>query len=418
MINFKSKLLATAAALLCAGAVFAQDSGPLLDLLVKKGVINDQEAENLRADLAKESTTGIYSAIAGGKSTKSISISGRIQVQYAGLGASVMGQAANPVATQHFFLRRVYLGVKAEYGDGWSSNINYDFAGASFDAATISWRKSDELTVDVGFRKVPFGLEEYFTSALNLKAIERSPANRYFVESNNGRRLGAGSYRIGVYAGGKLDNGFFYNVAATNPERDESATGVSSAGTNTNNSISYWLNAGFRGKVAGSWNYAVAGSAGFLPDQGGPANTGLGKGDSITVYSVWGTLTNGDFDLEAEYLDGNDQHGVSLTQDAKPKGFWIQPAYKITPTLEAVVRYSEIYAGRRGVTIGDGTRSAPSTAAMRSANEWYYGFSYLLRGNETKFQLGYIHAESKDALNGTAASAKSDGIRSQMQVNF
>lgn len=37
-----------------ATAAFAQDSGPLLDLLVKKGVINDQEAENLRAELTKD----------------------------------------------------------------------------------------------------------------------------------------------------------------------------------------------------------------------------------------------------------------------------------------------------------------------------------------------------------------------------
>ncbi len=56
MFNLKSKLLATLAALLCVGAAFAQDSGPLLDLLVKKGVINDQEAENLRAELTKDFT--------------------------------------------------------------------------------------------------------------------------------------------------------------------------------------------------------------------------------------------------------------------------------------------------------------------------------------------------------------------------
>jgi polyhydroxyalkanoate synthesis regulator phasin len=47
-------LFATAAALLCAGAAFAQDSGALIDLLVKKGVLNDQEAEELRAELTKD----------------------------------------------------------------------------------------------------------------------------------------------------------------------------------------------------------------------------------------------------------------------------------------------------------------------------------------------------------------------------
>ena len=54
MLNLKSKLLALAAALLCAGAAFAQDSGPLIDILVKKGLINDQEAEDLRAELVKD----------------------------------------------------------------------------------------------------------------------------------------------------------------------------------------------------------------------------------------------------------------------------------------------------------------------------------------------------------------------------
>ena len=32
----------------------AQDSGPLLDLLVRKGLVSDQEAEELRAELLKE----------------------------------------------------------------------------------------------------------------------------------------------------------------------------------------------------------------------------------------------------------------------------------------------------------------------------------------------------------------------------
>ncbi len=41
-------------AFLGATAVLAQDSGPLIDLLVKKGIVNDQEAETLRAELVKD----------------------------------------------------------------------------------------------------------------------------------------------------------------------------------------------------------------------------------------------------------------------------------------------------------------------------------------------------------------------------
>ncbi|MBA3850631.1 MAG: hypothetical protein C0502_11665, partial [Opitutus sp.] len=54
MFQLKSKLLATAAVLLAAGAAGAQDSGPLIELLVRKGIINDQEAEELRAELTKD----------------------------------------------------------------------------------------------------------------------------------------------------------------------------------------------------------------------------------------------------------------------------------------------------------------------------------------------------------------------------
>jgi hypothetical protein len=252
-----------------------------------------------------------------------------------------------------------------------------------------------------------------------LKAIERSPATRYFVESNNGRRLGAGSYRIGVYAGGKADNGLFYNVAATNPERNEDGiAGVTSAGSNTNNNLSYWGNVGFKGKSGESLNYVVSASAGSLPDQGGTSNTNLGKGHNLTVYSLWGTVTSGSFDLEAEYFGGTDQQGVSATQDAKPNAYWIQPSYKITDNLEATVRYTQVYAGQRGVNISDGIRSAPGGGTMKNLNEWYFGFTQFFRGNDCKLQIGYVVGESNDTVAGGTAKAKTTGVRSQMQVNF
>ncbi|HEY3664266.1 MAG TPA: putative porin, partial [Chthoniobacterales bacterium] len=51
----KTMLLAVAGSLLFGGvAARAQDSGALLDLLVRKGLINDQEAEEVRADLTRE----------------------------------------------------------------------------------------------------------------------------------------------------------------------------------------------------------------------------------------------------------------------------------------------------------------------------------------------------------------------------
>ena len=415
MLKLKSKLLAIITALLCAGTAVAQDSGPLIDLLVKKGLVNAQEAEDLRADLARDSSAAVISTISGGKSTVGLSIAGRIQVQYAGLGTNIDGVAVNPARpTSHFSLRRIYLGAKANLGNGWTSSFNYDFAGSTFDEAKITWRQGDELFVDVGFRKVPFGLEEWYTSSGSLKAIERSPATRYFVEGNNGRRLGAGSYRTGVFVGGTRD-GFFYNVAATNPERDESAAGVASAGTAANNNLSYWGNLGYTGKSGGDITYTVSGSVGLLPDQGGKV---LGAGDNLTVYNAFADFAKGPFDLQFEYFGSNNKHGVSATKDSKSSAYSIQPSYKAGEFLEYVARYTQVDSDGRGVNLSDGIRSAPSGGTMNKMSEWYFGFNYYFRGNDVKWQLGYLYGESKDTITGATAKAKTEGIRSQLQVNF
>jgi hypothetical protein len=83
MSHLKIKLLAAAAALLCAGAAFAQDSGPLIDLLVKKGIVNDQEAEELRADLVKDFAANTSAGKLNlGATLTELKISGDVRVRY------------------------------------------------------------------------------------------------------------------------------------------------------------------------------------------------------------------------------------------------------------------------------------------------------------------------------------------------
>ena len=53
----KFMLLAIATSMSCAVVARAQDAGALLDLLVRKHLITDQEAEEVRADLTKEAAT-------------------------------------------------------------------------------------------------------------------------------------------------------------------------------------------------------------------------------------------------------------------------------------------------------------------------------------------------------------------------
>ncbi len=415
------RLFLSTGLLVSAAALSAQDSGALLDILVRKGILTNQEAEDVRADLVRDSNTVPAHAFAGGKSTDRLSVGMRLQTQFAGLSSNI-DNARDPAATNHFFVRRAYLTLKAGLGKDWSTVFTYDFAGSNYDDAIISYKPSSDLSFDFGLRKVNVGYEERASSG-DVRAIERSSVTRYFVEPNNGRRLGAGSYRIGAFVDGKRELsaatglGLVYSAAVTNPERAENFTIASSAGDSTINSLAYWGNVGLTGKLAeGTWIAGVG--AGFLPDQGGPGSANLGKGFDVQVYSLYTDITAGRFGLMAEYLTAKVEGGASLTRDAQPWGIHIQPSYMLTDTIQAVVRYAHLDSDGRGVNLSDGIRSAPGGGTMNQLTEYYAGGNWYLRGNDLKFQLGLVYGKTKDTVLGAPAAAEAFGVRSQLQTQF
>ena len=229
MLHTKSKWLALLSlAIATSGVALAQsaESQALINALIKKGVLSDQEAKEITAQVAKDQSSEDVET-SGDQYIKKLVLTGRFQEQYVGLGTTINGTAVNPVSTEHFFLRRIYVGFTAQFGDGFSGTMTYDFANASFDKALLEWKQSPLFVLDAGLTKAPFGYEENQSSG-DLRAIERSTVTRYFDEPNNGRRIGAASYRTGIYASGTYD-GFFYQVAVTNPERNE----YSGDGSNT-----------------------------------------------------------------------------------------------------------------------------------------------------------------------------------------
>ena len=169
MFSIKPKWMALLASIsLAISPVFAGYSGALLDALVRKGILTDQEAEDLRADLSRDSQAFVMASVSGGKATNSLALSGRMQMQYVGLSTD-----QNVAAANQFFLRRIYFGVKAGVGADWSANLNYDFSGGNFDKAFMEWSGyagATPLALDFGLRKVNLGYEET-TSAGSLKAI-------------------------------------------------------------------------------------------------------------------------------------------------------------------------------------------------------------------------------------------------------
>src|SRR6266540_4528634 len=84
MFNLNQKWLASlGCAMLATVSAFAQDSGPLIDLLVKKGIVNDQEAEELRADLVKDfAANSSAGKLNLSSSLTEFRISGDVRVRY------------------------------------------------------------------------------------------------------------------------------------------------------------------------------------------------------------------------------------------------------------------------------------------------------------------------------------------------
>lgn len=420
MLNLKSKLLATLGFLVGTSFALAQDSGPLIEALLRKGILNDQEAEDLRADLANDNTAKLVSSSLMPNMSKLV-LSGRIQYQFAGLDTDISGTTNDPAHINHFFLRRIRFGMKATFSHGWSSFINYDFGSSSFDAAYVEKIFNPMWTVQAGYKKAPIGYEEYFLSSGGLKAIERSTVTRYFVESNNGRRLGGGKYRQGVWLLGKNTSGLSWEFAVTNPEATGVAAGDSiTTGATTNNSFAYWANVGYSKSFSeGKGVFKTGASYGFLPDQGGKT---LGVGNDLTVYSVFGDLRYGKFSLLGEYFGSDNEKGASATLDAKSSGYWVMGTYR-HGAFEPVVRYSYTDSDGRGIQIGDGIRSAASGGTHDKLSEWYFGANWYIVGNEAKhevkLQAGYLFGESTGIpITGAAAKANVQGFRSQLQVNF
>jgi hypothetical protein len=436
-----SKLLRKRLALLSLGALLfgvaatapdtrAQDSGALLNVLVRKGVLSDQEAEDIRAELATESAAAVLSTVSGGKSSTGLSLTGRLQVQYANLETTDERDLTRQARVSHFFLRRVYIGMKGSIGANFTADFNYDFAGGTFDKAYIRWAGAiggTPFNLDAGFRKPNFGYEEY-TSSGSLRAIERSGATRYFAEDVNGRRLGSTSYRVGLFADYNPDAfagkaaGFFAGAALTNPERVATPAAVVNVGDNNTNKVAVWANAGYSGKAGGA-SYLVGVAGALLPGLGGvnsTAGTGV-RGRDITQGAIYADVTAGRFQIAGEYLFAKVEKGAAgAAKDASVSGFWIQPALRLGARWELVGRYSLTDTDGRGIRVSDGVRSATATTSAENLEEYYLGANCYIVATDVKLQFGYVGGRTSGALvpGGTVNRETVSGFRSQLQVNF
>ena len=383
--------------LLVAGAVIAanaQDKA-LLETLVKKGMLTQQEA----AQIAKDSVAVTPAT----KSTKSIKIFGGGQGWYSWGKNSVKAGTGSFDQQSGFTLRYVKLGIEADVGGGWSAEVVTDFgtegASKNYLDKVVASKKIDldylNGTLQLGLRKVNMGYEQNMDD-FGQYAVERSVAT-YFFTRYEGKNFG--SRTVGVFWDGNITqvDGLYYGAAVTS---GVSEGGVENFITDAQNSsaLSFWVNAGYKNvaDIKGetlsydfgiNFGYAPQGSTGPT-DPTSPAYTQKGSVWGINPYATinWRGLTLiGEFFLQQveDYTPGRD--GVGRT----PMGANFTAAYKMDigewGAIEPVFRASYV------TTNGMGLKSAYTGDELGNINQamTFYGGVNWYATTAVKTSLGY-----------------------------
>jgi len=169
----------------------AQQNDDLINILLKKNVISQKEADSLRADQAikeqarkdKENQHGITIG------SRALQISGLIQTEYEGFQQTGVNNT--------FLLHRARLDVKGDIDDNWNYEVYTEFAGTTklLDAYT-TYKIADFLKFTAGQFKVPFSLESLIADS-QLEFIDRSQVDNALagrstdvIGNQNGRDIG------------------------------------------------------------------------------------------------------------------------------------------------------------------------------------------------------------------------------------
>ena len=464
-MNSTLKSMLIAAAAITSVSAFAQDKATL-DLLVKKGLITAEERAKTLDEAAKaRSASGVNKVFVKEDATKRLTIGGYFQAQYQSFDYSqttATGVSAGAPTQGSFLMRRLYLELLADVGNGISGNIVLDTSGNTSSSST-SWldramvsHSSEIGTFDLGYRKVTWGYEESTVSSLfkassgKLSTVERGITNRYWAEGENGsanrsdgRRLGFAAHHTGLHYNSVVNpQGFEYGASIVN-----SAQGRFTEGTN-NNDLAYYANVVWNNKVSDNEAYAVGvnwGSSRYFN-----STSAVNTLANMEGYNPFVGVKYFNWTFQAEYMStkvtsSKDAAANTDDQDHTPTGYNAMVVYKINDNWEGVARYTSLDTDMRGQKISDGERgfAAAATAATGTGSLYdksdaiYLGVNYYfnlealgqqVNGYNAKIQFGFERAKFKDVITQAATptlatgasqiSATVDTLRLQAQVAF
>ncbi len=355
----------------------AQSNDELLNLLIKKNVLSQQEADSLRSDLAlkeqakKDKDAENQHNITIG--SRALQISGLVQARYQGFEQSGVNNA--------FDLHRARLDAKGNITDAWSYEVYTEFAATTklLDAYT-AYKLADYLKLTAGQFKIPFSYES-LTSDSQLEFIDRSQV----IEALAGRSkdvIGQQNGRdIGVQASGsfaKLNNLYLFDYT-----------------------VGIFNGAGYDVTTDNNNHKDFAGRLGVHPIKNLDFGYSLYRGQGIPVggtvsqtrnrYGFDGRYVIGAFSVTAEYAHGTD---AAVNKD----GWYAQAGYYIIPQIQLVAKYDTY---------------DPNKIKTTDRSNIYTGGVNFVFNKWTKLSIDYL-----DKREETTTQIKNNIFEAQLQIAF
>jgi phosphate-selective porin OprO/OprP len=296
----------------------AQSNDELLNLLIKKNVLSQQEADSLRSDLAlkeqkkldkeKENQHNIFIG------SKALQISGLIQARYQGFEQTTANNA--------FDLHRARLDAKGSITDQWSYELYTEFAGSPklIDAYT-SYKFADYLKFTAGQFKLPFSNENLVADS-QLELIDRSQGVEALVSRSKdviGNSLGRD---IGIQVSGnfaKVNELYLFDYA-----------------------FGVFNGAGYDVTTDNNNHKDISARLGIHPIKNLDFGASLYEGEDIATgktltqarnrYGFDGRYIIGPLSINAEYIHGTD---ASIQR----AGWFAQAGYYLIPQIQLVAKY-------------------------------------------------------------------------------
>ena len=397
---------AATAAVFCAATSYAVSNDALLDLLVEKGVLTDTEATSVAAELKNEAP--VFVGVKG-KAVSDIKLTGRLHFQY-----DSMGDDAGSDDRDRFSFRRVYLGAEAKLFDDYYGKLIMNFGGdddsASVDKAVVGWKYDKLANFEAGYTKVPFGFYES-TSSSKIKTVERSIANRLFIEGDG---LAFGGRQTGLFAKGDLGAGVSYKAAVVSAQPSNSRNDDTHPDDNIEqNGYGGFARVQWKSDKTDNGQLLVGADLGYMQDGSLNAN---GDGD-LVAYGLHANYSIGDFNLSAEGLFGSVEDNAKSSSDSDVFGLTIQPSYQINDKWEIVASYTYADADDSYLIEADDTmRKSGNKNRFDEVSSYYVGFNYYILGNDLKLSGGFEHAEYENGE--TDEDTDIDAFRLRLQMLF